>query len=171
MASSPPIPAAGRFAQFSAKAMPALGGVATAFLGGLFAAIFTYYFTAKLNHESAVQQQYLAAIQEFATTGANVDASITELADTILDGAEITQARKEARQAIAAHVAATQGIVQIVGQGNADAYMVGLATLRKMVDNTGDVGAALKTSQARFDLMDNRTIIIDEARKRTYADS
>lgn len=146
----------------------ALGGLATAVLGGLFAAFFTYVFTAKLNNESALQQQYLVAVQDFNSTGAKVDASITELADTVIDGDEIKQSRKEARQAIAAHVAATQALSPLMGTGNVKAYMEGLATLRGMVDQTGDVRAALQTSRARFDLMDNRQIMIAEARKRIY---
>jgi len=43
-----------------------------------------------------------------------------------------------------------------------------LATLRTLVDEASDVGSALKASRARFDLMDNRTIIVAEARKRIY---
>jgi hypothetical protein len=149
----------------------AVAGLVTAVLGGLFAAWFTYLFTARLNNESAIQQQYLVAVQEFSATGARVDASVTELADTVIDKESIVQARKEARQAIAAHVAATRGLEQVVGKGNSDAYMTGLATLRSMVDATGDVQTALRTSRARFDLMDNRTVIIAEARHRIYGHS
>ncbi len=167
MASAPPIPSTGNH-QFGHWAKLVVGGLLSAIAGGLFAAVFTYYATAKLNHEAVIQQQYLAAVQDFSATGARVDASITELADSVLDGAEINQARKEARQAIAAHVAASQSLVQVVGHGNVDAYMTGLATLRLMVDRTGDSTAALKTSRARFDLMSNRTIMVAEARKRIY---
>jgi hypothetical protein len=49
--------------------------------------------------------------------------------------------------------------------------MEGLATLRGLVDKTGDVSAALKTSRARFDLMDNRQIMLAEARLRIYGKS
>lgn len=146
----------------------AMGGLATAIVGGLFAALFTYYFTAKLNNESALQQQYLAAIQDFSTTGAKVDASITELADTVLDGDQLKEARKEARQAIAAHAAASQSLAQVVGQGNVNEYVKGLATLRLLVDDTGNKSSALQTSKARFDLMENRNAMVSEARMRVY---
>lgn len=146
----------------------AAGAIGTAFLGGLFAAIFTYYATARLNTESSLQQQYLVAIQDFSSTGAQLDASITELADTVLDGEQLTEARRDARQAIAAHAAATQSLSQVVGQGNVDEYAKGLATLRILVDDTDDKTEALKTSRARLDLMDNRSIMIKEARKRVY---
>lgn len=142
--------------------------IGTALLGGLVAAYFTYLFTARLNTESAVQQQYLAAIQDFSTTGAKVDATITELADTVLDGDELVNARREARQAIASHVAASLSLAPVAGQGNVDEYMKGLATLRLFVDQTSGREQALKTSRARFDLMDNRISMIAEARRRVY---
>lgn len=142
----------------------ALGAVATALL----AAVFTYFFTAKLNDEAALHQQYLAAVQDFITSGARVDASVTGLSDGILDADDIKEARKEARQAIALHVAATQSLSQVIGTGNSDAYMEGLATLRTLVDDAKDPSTALKASRARFELMDNRAIIVAEARRRIY---
>lgn len=167
MATAPSVPKMTR-EQVIRYAKVGAGAIVTAFLGGLFAAIFTYYATARLNTESALQQQYLVAIQDFSSTGAQLDASITELADTVLDGEELTKARRDARQAIAAHAAATQSLSQVVGQGNVDEYAKGLATLRIMVDDTGDRSGALKTSRARFDLMHNRQIMITEARARVY---
>lgn len=146
----------------------ALGGLLAAVLGGFMAAWFTYLFTARLNHEAAVQQQYLAAVQDFISTGARVDAAVTGLADSVLDGEGVGEARKEARQAIAAHVASTQSLSQVVGEGNSGAYMEGLATLRTLVDDTDDAQAALKASRARFQLMENRSIIVAEARRRIY---
>tara|TARA_R110000796_G_scaffold14011_21_gene45689 strand:- start:1507 stop:1974 length:468 start_codon:yes stop_codon:yes gene_type:complete len=146
----------------------AVGALVTAALGGLFAAVFTYYATVQVNTEASLQQQYLSAIQDFSATGAKVDASITELADTVLDGQGLTDARREARQAIAAHAAASQSLSQVVGQGNVDEYVQGLATLRLLVDDTNGKINALKTSNARFDLMDNRVVMINEARRRVY---
>lgn len=148
-----------------------LGGLATALIGGFFAALFTYFATAKLNNDAALQQQYLVAVQDFNATGAQVDAAITELADNVLDGNEVALARREARQAIAAHVAATQALAPLMGDGNVDEYMKGLATLRLMVDKTNVQSAALKTSNARFTLMENRTVMLAEARRRIYGQS
>jgi len=146
----------------------AVGGLLTALIGGFFAALFTYAFTAKLNTEAALQQQYLVAVQDFNSTGARVDAAITELSDNVLDSADVPQAKREARQAIAAHVAATQSLSPLMGTGNVELYMEGLATLRGLVDQTGDASAALRTSRARFDLMDNRQVMLSEARRRIY---
>lgn len=166
MATAPPLRAPMTREQLVNGLKLVLGGLATAVLGGLFAALFTYYATERLNNKAALQQQYLAAVQDFNSTGAHLDASITELADNVLDGLEVRQARREARQAIAAHVAATQALSPLMGTGNVAAYMKGLATLRLLVDQTGNSSAALRTSRARFDLMHNRTIMVSEARRR-----
>ena len=99
----------------------AVGALVTAALGGLFAAVFTYYATVQVNTEASLQQQYLSAIQDFSATGAKVDE-----------------------------------------------YVQGLATLRLLVDDTNGKINALKTSNARFDLMDNRVVMINEARRRVY---
>ncbi len=146
----------------------AIGGLATAIVGGLLAAWFTYVFTARLNQEAALQQQYLSAVQEFVATGSNVDASITRLTDDVLDKENVREAKREARHAIALHVAATQSLSQVIGTGNASAYMDGLATLRTLVDSTSDPSTALRASRARFDVMDNRAIIVAEARRRIF---
>lgn len=171
MASAPPLSTRVSRAQLIHWGKLAFGGLLTALAGGFFAALFTYGFTAKLNNEAALQQQYLVAVQEFNATGAQVDAAITELADTVLDSSDVSQARKEARQAISAHVAATQALAPLMGTGNVEAYMEGLATLRVMVDQTGDIRAALRTSRARFELMDNRQLMLTEARRRIYGKS
>ncbi|MBJ7254133.1 MAG: hypothetical protein JHD25_05085 [Sphingomonadaceae bacterium] len=170
MASAPPHPAPISRDQMVHWVKLAIGGVVSALAGGFFAALFTYSFTAKLNTEAALQQQYLAAAQDFNATGARVDAAITELSDNVLDSTDVAQAKREARQTIAAHVAATQALSPVIGTGNAEAYMEGLATLRVLVDKTGDASAALKTSRARFDLMDNRQIMLAEARRRIYGE-
>lgn len=146
----------------------AIGGILTAAIGGLFAAFFTYMFTARQNTEAALQQQYLSAVQEFISSGSRVDASITDLADSILDGQNVRDARQEARQAVAAHVAATQSLSQVVGKGNSNLYMEGVATLRTLVDEANSAQSVRKLSSARFDLMENRGVIVQEARKRIY---
>jgi len=142
----------------------AIGALVTGFI----AALFTYAFTAKLNTESALQQQNLAALQEFISTGSKLDASITNLSDTLLDGDDLLAEKKVVREAIAAHASASQSLVQIVGKDNIDAYLVGVGMLRELVDSTGDVNSAMQTSQARFDVMHNRTKIIEEARENIY---
>lgn len=172
MASAPPSPAWLTRDRVVSVSKLAIGGLLTAIAGGFFAAVFTYYATVRVNTSNALQQQNLAAVQEFVSSGAKVDASITEIADVIADkddGEKLVDARKEARQAIAAHAAATQSIVQIVGTGNAAAYLDGLGTLRTLVDTTKDSQEALRTSQARFDVLSNRTVIVSEARKRIYS--
>ncbi|CAN0584451.1 unnamed protein product [Laminaria digitata] len=40
-----------------------------------------------------------------------------------------------------------------------------------MVDDTNNGARAFETSQARFDLMENRTVMVREARRRIYDDA
>lgn len=149
----------------------ALGGLATAIVGGFLGAYFSYLFTAKANGEAALQQQYLSAVQEFIATGSTLDASVTDLSDSILDGQDVRRARQEARRAVAAHVASTQSLSQVVGEGNSNLYMEGLATIRTLIDGANNAATAEKLSDARFDLMDNRGVIVKEARKRIFDDN
>ncbi len=146
----------------------AIGGLTTALVGGLIGALLSYHFTAKLNNESALQQQYLLAVQDFNSTGAKLDASITELTDAVADQASAKDARKEARQAIASHVAATQSLSIVLGKSNVDNYMVGLARLREFVDATNDEKNAYVTAKARSTLIQNRNLMMQEARRRIY---
>ena len=145
-----------------------MGMFVAALLSAVLAALFTYYFSLKLNTQSSIQQLYVASVQDFSATGAKVDASITDLADTAIDRDSLDQAKKDARQAIAAHTAATLALRPVIGKGNVEEYMKGLADLRMLVDQTGDVAAAARTSKGRLVLIENRNVIITEARRRIY---
>lgn len=140
----------------------------TAFLGALLAGACTYYLTQKLNKETAVQQQHLASVQDFAATGARVDAAISTLADAAIDEDGVNQAKKEARQAIAAHAASALALRPVIGRGNVEAYMAGVAELRVLVDAAGDVPAAARASKGRYALIDNRNRVVEEARRRIF---
>jgi hypothetical protein len=142
--------------------------VIAAFLGAVLAALFTYYVTERLNAKSSVQQQYVASVQDFAATGARVDAAVTNLGDATVDKEDVDAAKKEARQAIAAHAASTLALRPIIGKGNVETYMVGVAEMRHLVDSTNDVPAARRASKGRFALIDNRNDVIAEARRNIY---
>ena len=137
-------------------------------LSAFLAGVATYYFTKELNAEASVQQQYVAAVQDFAATGARVDAAVTTLADATVDADEVNAAKKEARQAIAAHAASTLALEPVVGEGNVKAYLTGVADMRDLVDHTDSVAAARRASRGRFALIQNRNSVIAEARKNIY---
>lgn len=139
-----------------------------AFVSALLAAAATYYFTVKLNEESSIQQQYVSSVQDFAATGAKVDAAVTDLGDTIIDGDEVLEAKKEARQALSAHTASTLALMPLIGKGNVENYLKGVADLRALVDQTGDVPAAMRASKGRYALINNRNAVIADARRRIY---
>jgi hypothetical protein len=48
------------------------------------------------------------------------------------------------------------------------AYTGGVGTLRQLVDDTENPLTAMRASQARFELMHNRKVISDEARRNIY---
>lgn len=145
------------------------GTVTFAVFTALLTAILTYVVTAQLNTNSAVQQQNLAALQRFVETGSQVDASVTELTDAVADVEGLSTAKKDVRRSLAAHAAASQDLKVVVGKANIDAYLDGMGTLRDLVDHVDDPREAFKASQARFDVMHNRTVIVSEARKNIYS--
>ncbi|WP_313395500.1 hypothetical protein [Sphingobium yanoikuyae] len=141
----------------------------TAILGAVLAGLATYYFTQQLNEESSIQQQYVSSVQDFAATGAKVDAAITDLGDTVIDGDELAAAKKEARQALSAHAASALALLPLIGKGNVENYMTGIADLRLLVDETGDVPAAVRASRGRNALINNRNAVIAAARRQIYS--
>jgi hypothetical protein len=143
----------------------AVGAVALVVL----TAVATYAVTARLNTVSSVQQQHLAALQSFIESGSQLDASVTDLVDSVADSDDVKVAKKEVRKALSAHAAASQSLAPIVGKANVDAYLVGIGTVRQLVDQTDNSQAALNASQARFDVMHNRTLIVAEARKQIHS--
>lgn len=161
---------------FSARARALSGylaklfdGFGPIFLGAVLAGLFTYGVTSKLNRDASLQQQELAALSDFSATGAKVDAAITQLMDNAYDKVEIGDAKKEARQALAGHAASTLGLMPVLGKGNVEAYMQGVAELRILVDRAGDLPATKQASRGRFALIDNRIAMIAEARRRIYS--
>ncbi len=153
-----------RFASWATKSA-ALGAITLA----LMTAALTYLVTAHLNSEATVQQQQLAALQTFISTGAEVDANVTDLVDAIDGETSVAEAKRATRHAISAHAAAAQSIEPIVGRKNLEVYQSGVGILRNLVDASSDPVSALRTSQARFDVMHNRTQIVAEARKHIYS--
>ncbi len=134
----------------------------------LLTAAVTYLITVRANSINAEQQQHLAALQQFISTGADVDANVTDLVDAAGDRSDVEIAKRNVRHAIAAHAAAAKSVEEVVGRANITAYIDGLGKLRTLVDDSNDPVAALQTSQARFDVMHNRTLIVAEARKHIY---
>jgi hypothetical protein len=81
-------------------------------------AVFTYMFTARLNVETAVQQQQTTAIQQFDQTGAQMDSSLSLFVDALLSNKKIDDARTEARTAITLHAAQVSALEPLAGIGN-----------------------------------------------------
>jgi hypothetical protein len=169
MASAASISSLRRIANAKRLALSGLRSAGPIVFGAILAALFTFCVTNYLNNRASLQQQELSALQDFVSTGADLDAAVTLLSDSALDGEDIAAAKREARQAVAAHAAASLGLIPVVGQSNVEAYLVGLGEMRQLVDNSGDVTAAVRASRGRMALIHNRLEMIRDARRRIYA--
>jgi hypothetical protein len=145
-------------------------GHVPALLLTLLACGLTYFLTVKANDHSALQQQYLGALQQFDQTGSAMDVSVTSLADAVREERGVADAKRNALNAIAVHAGASQALNEIVGRENMNAYQRGVGRLTDLVEATADLHSAVQASQARFDVMHNRNLIRDEARRNIYGD-
>lgn len=140
------------------------GAVALAIL----TAILTYQFTAKLNVETAVQQQQSAAIQQFEQSGAQMDASLSQFVDALLDKKGIADARVAARSAISLHASQAAALKPLTGSGNVEQYVVGLGDLRELTDAADGKVTAKKMAQQHVNLMDYRAKLVAMAKGNVY---
>jgi len=144
-----------------------LKGIGAVALVGL-TAVVTYMFTARLNVETAIQQQQMAALQQFEDSGARLDSSLSLFADALLDHRGVEDARKEVRTALTLHASQANALSSMVGTGNADQYLRGLGDLRRFADTTTDAQTAMRTAQAHVTLMDYRVRMAALARQNIY---
>lgn len=142
-----------------------LGAISLVFL----TAWVTYLFTARLNVETALQQQQMAAVQQFEESGARLDTSLSLFADALLDGSGVAEARKEVRTAIILHASQANALRDVVGNGNVDQYLRGLAELREFADNATDPRTAMVVAQQHVNLMDYRVRMVELARRNIYS--
>jgi len=143
----------------------AVGAVALVIL----TVILTFVATARLNVETAVQQQQMAALQQFEESGARLDASLSLFADALLDKKGVEDARKEVRTALVLHASQANALRAMVGDGNVDQYLGGLRELRQFADTATDPQTAMRTAQQHVTLMDYRVKLAGLARKSIYS--
>lgn len=141
-----------------------LGAVALVFL----TAIATYGITAKLNVETAVQQQQNTSIQQFEESGAQMDVALSNFVDALLDKKEIDEARNTSRAAIALHAAQANALKPLTGDGNIRQYIDGLGNLRAFVDSTDGRKTAKIMAQQHVNLMAYRLKLVDMAKGNVY---
>lgn len=142
----------------------ALGAVALVVL----TAIVTYQFTARLNVETAVQQQQSAAVQQFEQSGAQMDANLSLFVDALLDRRDVAETKTNARASIILHSAQANGLVALAGTGNVEQYVDGLGDLRELTDATDGKKTARQMAQKHVDLMAYRVQLVNVAKRRVY---
>lgn len=110
-----------------------------------------------------VQQQEMAAINQFDESGANLDSSMSDFIDGIADRKVDPSVRKSLRTAIALHAAKSQRLANIVGSKPVENYTIGLGRLREMVDAADDVTTGMTAAQLHADILANKKRISEAA--------
>lgn len=108
----------------------------------------------------------MAAINQFDESGANLDSSMSEFIDSLVDGDITPAARKSLRTAIALHASKAQRLSAIVGPKPIEEYMSGLKRLRGMADEVDDIPSGMTAAQLHADILANKKRISEAAWKR-----
>ncbi len=135
----------------------------TSLFAALLAACLAWYVTANTNASMTVQQQEMAAINQFDETGANLDSSMSDFIDGLADRKVDPSVRKSLRTAIALHAAKSQRLANIVGSNPVENYTIGLGRLREMVDAADDVTTGMTAAQLHADILANKKRISEAA--------
>lgn len=125
-------------------------------------AYISYIYSQKSNTALVVQQQRLNDLQQFRSSGAELDQGLSAMSDALVDGSGLDEARKQMRGAITKNIADAVAIRHLLGP-KADTYIAGLARLRQVVDKTNDVHAGRDLWQTSIDLMVERRTLLSSA--------
>lgn len=134
----------------------------------LVTALVTYVFTARLNVETAVQQQQSTAVQQFEQSGAQMDANLSQFVDALLDKRGVAEARTAARASISLHAAQAGALKPLAGTGNVEQYVDGLGDLRRLTDAANDRLSAKSMAQHHVNLMAYREKLSSLAKSNVY---
>lgn len=128
----------------------------TSLVAALLAASLAWYVTASTNANMTIQQQEIAAVNQFDESGASLDSSMSDFIDGLADGIVDPAVRKSLRTAIALHAAKSQRLVNIVGGKPVENYTIGLGRLREMVDAAENVTTGMAAAQLHADILANK---------------
>lgn len=155
--------------QTAANLKTLMWGGLTSLFAALLAACLAWYVTASTNAEMTIQQQEMAAVNQFDESGANLDSSMSDFIDGLADGRVDPAVRKALRTALALHAAKSQRLANIVGSRPVEDYTIGLGRLREMVDAAEDVPTGMTAAQLHADILANKKRISEVAWKRIAA--
>lgn len=140
-----------------------------AFVGALLAAGLAWYVTARTNADMSIQQQRMEIVNQFDETGANLDSSMSDFIDAVVDGEVTPDVRRSLRTAISLHASKSQRLSSILGSEPIEEYTLGLGRLREMVDSTVDVPTAMSAARLHADILENKRMISQAAWRRASA--
>jgi hypothetical protein len=146
-------------------AVIALGWAVPMLLSASAAAVLTYFYTEKANKELVLQQQKLTDLQQFRSSGAQLQQALGRMSDAVVDGENLNAPRREMRDAINRNISDANAVQEQLGPDATKAYIKRLAALRETVDETEtDDGAAMW--QGSLNVMEDQKRLLEAAQKR-----
>lgn len=135
-------------------------------LAAIFGACLVWYVTAHTNAQMIAQQQEMVLVDQFDGSGAELDSSMSDFMDSLVDREIGLGVRKSLRTAISLHAAKAQRLSNIIGDAPIKQYTAGLGKLRQMVDRTTDIEDGVAAARLHADILANKKRISDAAWER-----
>lgn len=147
----------------------ALGWLIPMLLTASVTAYISYVYNQKANTLLVVQQQRVADLQQFRSSGAQLDQALARMSDALVDRKGLEAAREEMRLAIARNISDAEAAKPILGESQTNQYVAGLADLRVTVDGVQKLQSGQQLWQASINMMEARRRILREAEQRALA--
>jgi hypothetical protein len=128
-------------------------------------AYISYFYNQKANTSLVIQQQKIADLQQFRSSGAQLDQALGRMSDALVDQTGLEAARREMRSAIGRNITDADASRTLIGQG-IDAYITGLAELRETVDGIQTPESGADLWQRSLNMMEMRRRLLKAAEQR-----
>lgn len=132
-----------------------------AFVSALVAGPVAYHYATRANTVMVVQQNTLAAVQQFESTGASLDNAVRQFSDSLVARRGVDEARQGLRAAVAGHSSQVFTMRDTLGEADYRRYMAVLVQLRDRADNADDAREGVQVWQSAVDLIGYRRRLAD----------
>ena len=164
------------FARWGISALRFFGSTAKASLAWLVPMLLTasvtayisYFYNQRANTMLVIQQQKIADLQQFVSSGAQLDQALGRMSDALVDKTGLESARREMRSAIGRNITDADASRNLIGPETA-AYIVGLAELRETVDQVETPESGAQLWQDSLNMMEARRRLLKGAEQRALA--
>lgn len=170
-----PFPTRSTLARWGRSSLAWLGSLTKTSLGWLIPMLLTagatayisYVYNQKANTLLIIQQQKMADLQQFRSSGAQLDQALGHMSDALVDGKELESTRSEMRAAISKNITDADAVRHILGPGT-DSYIDELAGLRTTIDEVHDVDSGNKLWADSLKLMSTRRKLLQSAEQHIF---